>query len=111
MAKRFIKSYAVVARNELGNGLLNRLFARTYEGLNPSDCTNFMKKNTNKTNKINNWSTVRVEKWSHDRWSGPELLSKREFKSQGAAERYCNKINSKNTAPVAPDYYVEAHIV
>ena len=57
------------------------------------------------------WSTIRVEKWEHDRWSGPELLERKEFKTREAAEAYCRKVNSLNTEPVAPDYYIEAHIV
>lgn len=61
--------------------------------------------------KNNKWSTIRTEKWEHDRWSGPELLERKEFKTLRAAENYCIKINSRNTEPNAPDYYIEAHIV
>lgn len=61
--------------------------------------------------KLKNWSTIRVEEWEHDRWSGPALLERKEFKTKKAAQNYCKKINDLNTEPTAPEYYIEAHII
>lgn len=61
--------------------------------------------------KMKNWSTFRVEKWAYDRWSGSELLERKEFKSKKAALNYCEKINSKNTALSAPDNYEIARML
>jgi hypothetical protein len=57
---------------------------------------------------------VLAEEWERDSWSGPNKLQTKEFtgpKAKEKAEAWCKKINSKNTAPSAPEYYIEAHIV
>lgn len=60
-----------------------------------------------------------VEVWAHDRWSGPEWLDMKKFKTREKAEKFCEKINSKysgapdyyETYLYAPDYYEVARII
>jgi hypothetical protein len=55
-------------------------------------------------------TVILVDVVEHDRWSGPDTLETKEFTSEKRAEAFMRKINSKNTAPSAPEYYVEAHV-
>ena len=63
---------------------------------------------------IQDLNVIRVEKWEHDRWSGPSLLERVEFRGnerQQEADTYCTEVNAQNTEDHAPEYYIEAHIV
>jgi len=71
-----------------------------------------MKTRTKKTKKTKRTLQKRfkVEVWERDRWSGPELLKTILYCRESAARNYANKINSKNTDAVVPDYYIVAEV-
>lgn len=50
----------------------------------------------------------KVEVWERDIMQAPELLKTRTFDTIEKALQFQEKINSKNTAKFAPDYYVQA---
>lgn len=53
---------------------------------------------------------IYVDVTEHERGWGSKVIDTQEFKRRDAAERYVNSVNSKNTAPSAPDYYITARI-
>ncbi len=68
-----------------------------------------MKKPTKKTKRTLQ-KRFKVEVWERDRWSGPSLLETVLFCHEYAAVNHANKINSKNTEAVVPDYYIVAYV-
>jgi RecB family endonuclease NucS len=57
------------------------------------------------------YASIKVNIIARDRFSGPELLETKLFKSKDEAVKFCEKYNSKNTETHAPDYYSYAEIV
>lgn len=52
-----------------------------------------------------------VEVVEHDSWSGPKIDETIEFTDKNEADKFVNSINSKNTLPYVPEYYLTASIV
>lgn len=54
------------------------------------------------------YANIKVDIIARDRFSGPELLETKLFKTEGDAEKFIKQYNSKNTETSAPDYYTYA---
>jgi hypothetical protein len=46
--------------------------------------------------------------WESERGWGRKVDETREFKTEGARDKFIEKFNSKNNEPVAPDWYMFA---
>lgn len=53
---------------------------------------------------------IKVVLWEHERGWGSKPFHKEYFDSITEAEKYANDVNSKNTSPTAPDYYIRAEV-
>ena len=50
----------------------------------------------------------RVEIWEHECGWGAKIDEVKYFDSEQSAKQFCAEYNSKNTAPTAPDWYMQA---
>jgi hypothetical protein len=50
----------------------------------------------------------RVVLWEYERGWGSKPFTHSDFDSKEEALVYVKEVNSKNTAPTAPDYYIQA---
>lgn len=54
------------------------------------------------------YANIQVNIIARDRFSGPEFLGTKLFKTEGDAEKFIKQYNSRNTETSAPDYYTYA---
>lgn len=50
----------------------------------------------------------RVVLWEYERGWGSKPFHHGDFETKDEANKYRDEVNSKNTAPSAPDYYIQA---
>ena len=53
---------------------------------------------------------IAVTLTEYERGWGSKAIHTQYFDNISEAEAYANEVNSKNTAPTAPDYYIQAEV-